>query len=184
MARCLDPCHFQIMWCTLVASPLYSRESGQCTSSKCCRNICRVREFGGYDSVFIRTAIHATRDIFNTSSDDLNLSYEHNCLAVMYALQAVLPPLIEGGRPGGGADQCHRGKTPPGRRRISPWPCWTAITCIPPETSSQSREALTTPVCSAQYDSGNSWANEAIGALRVPRLPLTGPQQGTWGATR
>jgi hypothetical protein len=70
-----------------------------------------VREFGGYDSVFIRTAIHATRDIFNTSSDDLNLSYEHNCLAVMYALQAVLPPLIEGGRPGGGADQCHRGKT-------------------------------------------------------------------------
>ena len=27
----------------------------------------------------------------------MKLSYEQNCLAVMYALQAVLPPLVAGG---------------------------------------------------------------------------------------
>ena len=56
-----------------------------------------VKAFGGYDSVFSRTAIHATGDILSTTAEDMHLSYEQNCLAVMLALQAVLPPLIDGG---------------------------------------------------------------------------------------
>lgn len=54
-------------------------------------------KFGGYDSVFIRTAVHATGDIFTETADSLQKSYEQNCLAVMYALQAVLPPLVKAG---------------------------------------------------------------------------------------
>jgi NAD(P)-dependent dehydrogenase (short-subunit alcohol dehydrogenase family) len=56
-----------------------------------------MNEFGGYDSVFIRTAIHAGKNILEETPENMQLSYEQNCLAVMYALQAVLPPLIEGG---------------------------------------------------------------------------------------
>ncbi len=55
-------------------------------------------KFGGFDSAFIRTAIHAPQgDILNTSADGLMTHYEQNLLAVMYGLQAVLPPLVEGG---------------------------------------------------------------------------------------
>jgi NAD(P)-dependent dehydrogenase (short-subunit alcohol dehydrogenase family) len=55
-------------------------------------------EFGGYDSVFIRTAVHEPAgDIFNTTDKGLHEHYEQNLLAVMYALQAVLPPLENAG---------------------------------------------------------------------------------------
>jgi len=54
-------------------------------------------KFGGYDSVFIRTAWHGGKDILEETPEDMQTSYEQNCLAVMYALQAVLPPLIEAG---------------------------------------------------------------------------------------
>ena len=55
-------------------------------------------EFGGYDSVFIRTAVHAPAgDILNTDAKGMMVHYEQNYLAVMYALQAVLPPLMEAG---------------------------------------------------------------------------------------
>jgi len=55
-------------------------------------------EFGGYDSVFIRTAVHhPAGDIFNTTAKGLHEHYEQNLLAVMYALQAVLPPLEKAG---------------------------------------------------------------------------------------
>ena len=58
-----------------------------------------VKEFGGYDSVFIRTAVHhPTGDILKCTDKDLYEHYEQNCLAVMYALQAVLPPLMKFGR--------------------------------------------------------------------------------------
>jgi len=57
-----------------------------------------VAKFGGFDSAFIRTAIHAPQgDILNTSAADLMIHYEQNLLAVMFGLQAVLPPLIKGG---------------------------------------------------------------------------------------
>jgi 3-oxoacyl-[acyl-carrier protein] reductase len=58
-----------------------------------------IKEFGGYDSVFIRTALHHPGgDILKCTGKDLFEHYEQNCLAVMYALQAVLPPLTKAGR--------------------------------------------------------------------------------------
>lgn len=56
-----------------------------------------MKKFGGFDSVFIRTAIHTTGDILEETAEGLYKSYEQNCLAVMYALQAVLPPLMKAG---------------------------------------------------------------------------------------
>ncbi len=56
-----------------------------------------MNEFGGYDSVFIRTAIHVGKNILEETVENMQISYEQNCLGVMYALQAVLPPLIKGG---------------------------------------------------------------------------------------
>ena len=56
-------------------------------------------KFGGFDSVFIRTAIHAPAgDIFQTNAEGMFTHYEQNYLAAMYGLQAVLPPLMEAGR--------------------------------------------------------------------------------------
>ncbi len=56
-------------------------------------------KFGGFDSAFIRTAVHAPAgDILQCDTKGLYTHYEQNCLAVMYALQAVLPQLMEGGR--------------------------------------------------------------------------------------
>ncbi len=58
-----------------------------------------MKEFGGFDSAFIRTALHAPAgDILNTDAKGMFEHYEQNCLAVMYALQAVLPPLMKAGR--------------------------------------------------------------------------------------
>jgi len=56
-----------------------------------------MAEFGGYDSVFIRTAWHGGKDILEETPENMQLSYDQNCLGVMYALQAVLPPLVEAG---------------------------------------------------------------------------------------
>jgi 3-oxoacyl-[acyl-carrier protein] reductase len=56
-----------------------------------------MKEFGGYDSVFIRTAWHGGKNILEETPENMKLSYEQNCLAVMYALQAVLPPLVKAG---------------------------------------------------------------------------------------
>jgi len=55
-----------------------------------------MKEFGGYDSVFIRTALHEPPgNILETTAEGMYQHYEQNCLAVMYALQAVLPPLMK-----------------------------------------------------------------------------------------
>jgi 3-oxoacyl-[acyl-carrier protein] reductase len=56
-----------------------------------------MKEFGGYDSVFIRTAWHGGKDILEETPENMQLSYEQNCMAVLYGLQAVLPPLVEAG---------------------------------------------------------------------------------------
>jgi NAD(P)-dependent dehydrogenase (short-subunit alcohol dehydrogenase family) len=55
-------------------------------------------KFGGFDSAFIRTALHAPQgDVLSTSAEGMFAHYEQNFLAVMYGLQAVLPPLMEAG---------------------------------------------------------------------------------------
>ena len=56
-----------------------------------------MEEFGGFDSAFIRTAIHVGKNILEETVENMQISYEQNCLSVMYALQAVLPPLVEAG---------------------------------------------------------------------------------------
>jgi NAD(P)-dependent dehydrogenase (short-subunit alcohol dehydrogenase family) len=57
-----------------------------------------MNKFGGFDSAFARTALHTVADILQETAEGLHKSYEQNCLAVMYALQAFLPPLMEAGR--------------------------------------------------------------------------------------
>jgi NAD(P)-dependent dehydrogenase (short-subunit alcohol dehydrogenase family) len=57
-----------------------------------------MEEFGGFDSAFIRTALHAPAgDILNTDAKGMFAHYEQNFLAAMYGLQAVLPPLMKAG---------------------------------------------------------------------------------------
>jgi 3-oxoacyl-[acyl-carrier protein] reductase len=56
-----------------------------------------MKEFGGFDSAYIRTAQHMPGDIFDINAKDMQLLYEGNFLAVVYALQSVLPPLMEKG---------------------------------------------------------------------------------------
>jgi NAD(P)-dependent dehydrogenase (short-subunit alcohol dehydrogenase family) len=55
-------------------------------------------KFGGFDSAFIRTAVHAPAgDILAMDAKGMFVHYEQNFLAAMYGLQAVLPPLMEAG---------------------------------------------------------------------------------------
>lgn len=57
-----------------------------------------IDKFGGFDSAFIRTAVHAPAgDIFQMTAEDLYIHYEQNLLAVMYGLQGALPPLVKAG---------------------------------------------------------------------------------------
>ncbi len=56
-----------------------------------------MENFGGFDSAYIRTAHHMAGGIFDITAEDMQALYEANFLAVIYALQAVLPPLMEKG---------------------------------------------------------------------------------------
>jgi 3-oxoacyl-[acyl-carrier protein] reductase len=56
-----------------------------------------MKEFGGFDSAYIRTAQHGPGDIFDITRENMQLMYEGNFLAVVYALQSVLPPLMDKG---------------------------------------------------------------------------------------
>jgi 3-oxoacyl-[acyl-carrier protein] reductase len=56
-----------------------------------------MKEFGGFDSAYIRTAQHMPGDIFKINAKDMQLLYEGNFLAVVYALQTLLPPLMDKG---------------------------------------------------------------------------------------
>ncbi|MGD9019672.1 MAG: SDR family oxidoreductase [Desulfuromonadales bacterium] len=56
-----------------------------------------IKEFGGFDSAYIRTAQHMPGDIFKINAKDMQLLYEGNFLAVVYALQSLLPPLMDKG---------------------------------------------------------------------------------------
>lgn len=54
--------------------------------------------FGGFDSAYFRTAKHGGADILNATKESMQASFDSNYVAVAYALQAVLPPLMEAGR--------------------------------------------------------------------------------------
>jgi len=56
-----------------------------------------MENFGGFDSAYIRTAIHTTGDIFKLNAKDMQKLYESNFLAVIYSLQSLLPPLMDKG---------------------------------------------------------------------------------------
>ncbi len=56
-----------------------------------------MKEFGGFDSAFIRTAEHMPGDIFKINTKDMQKLYEGNFLAAVYALQSLMPPLMEKG---------------------------------------------------------------------------------------
>jgi 3-oxoacyl-[acyl-carrier protein] reductase len=56
-----------------------------------------MKNFGGFDSAYIRTAHHSGADILNTTAEDMKKLYESNFLAVIFALQATMPPLMEKG---------------------------------------------------------------------------------------
>ena len=56
-----------------------------------------TKNFGGFDSAYIRTARHMHGGILDITAKDMQALYESNFLAVIYSLQAVLPPLMEKG---------------------------------------------------------------------------------------
>jgi len=56
-----------------------------------------MKEFGGYDAVYLRSGTHGTGDILNTTPEVLKAVIEQNFVAVVYGLQAVLPHLMDSG---------------------------------------------------------------------------------------
>ena len=56
-----------------------------------------LKEFGGFDSAYIRTALHKGGGILKITAKDMQELYESNFLAVVYALQSLMPPLMEKG---------------------------------------------------------------------------------------
>ena len=53
--------------------------------------------FGGFDSAFIRPGVHITCNFQEATIEKFQGSVEGNMLSVMYALQALLPPLMAQG---------------------------------------------------------------------------------------
>ena len=51
--------------------------------------------FGGFDSACIRTGTHGGGSPLTATPEDLDNQYEGNLKSVFYALQALLPPLVE-----------------------------------------------------------------------------------------
>ena len=56
-----------------------------------------MKHFGGFDSAYIRTAIHHKGDVLNTTAEDMQKIYESNFFAVMDSLQSLMPPLMDAG---------------------------------------------------------------------------------------
>lgn len=55
------------------------------------------KRFGKFDSAAIRTGSHAVDTILTASTENADQMYRDCFLSVMYALQAVLPPLVDQG---------------------------------------------------------------------------------------
>ena len=53
--------------------------------------------FGGYDSAFIRPGVHIVGNWSKMTKKELMDSAEGNLLSTQYALQAIIPPLVEQG---------------------------------------------------------------------------------------
>ncbi|KUJ73290.1 SDR family NAD(P)-dependent oxidoreductase [Ruegeria profundi] len=53
--------------------------------------------FGKFDSVAIRTGSHVVNTVLTANIENADQVYQGNFLSVMYALQAVLPPLVAQG---------------------------------------------------------------------------------------
>ncbi len=53
--------------------------------------------FGGFDSAYIRTAIHVKGDILESTPEVFRESFDSNYMAVVYALQSLMPPLMDAG---------------------------------------------------------------------------------------
>lgn len=51
--------------------------------------------FGGFDAACIRTGVHGTGTILDSTPEDCQIQYEGNFRSVYYALKALLPPLVE-----------------------------------------------------------------------------------------
>ena len=56
-----------------------------------------MKNFGGFDSAYIRTAIHHMGGIMEITAKDMQKLYESNFMAVIYALQSLMPPLMKAG---------------------------------------------------------------------------------------
>jgi 3-oxoacyl-[acyl-carrier protein] reductase len=56
-----------------------------------------MKEFGGFDAAYIRTAIHHAGDVLKTTREDMQKIYESNYLAAMDSLQSLMPPLMDAG---------------------------------------------------------------------------------------
>jgi len=56
-----------------------------------------MKNFGGFDSAYIRTARHMGGGILDITTKDIQALFESNYLAVVYSLQALMPPLMEKG---------------------------------------------------------------------------------------
>ena len=50
--------------------------------------------FGGFDSACIRTGVHGTGTVLESTAEDCQIQFDGNFLSVYYALQALLPPLV------------------------------------------------------------------------------------------
>jgi NAD(P)-dependent dehydrogenase (short-subunit alcohol dehydrogenase family) len=56
----------------------------------------RAREaFGGFDCACVRTGTHVNGSVLTAKDKDLDAVYEGNIKTVFYALQALIPPLVE-----------------------------------------------------------------------------------------
>ncbi len=53
--------------------------------------------FGGFDSACIRTGVHGTGKLTESTNVDCQIQYEGNFRSVFYALKALMPPLMEQG---------------------------------------------------------------------------------------
>jgi 3-oxoacyl-[acyl-carrier protein] reductase len=56
-----------------------------------------MKNFGGFDSAYIRTARHMGGGILDITTKDIQALFESNYLAVVYSLQSLMPPLMEKG---------------------------------------------------------------------------------------
>jgi NAD(P)-dependent dehydrogenase (short-subunit alcohol dehydrogenase family) len=54
-----------------------------------------IDAFGGFDSACIRTGVHGTGHILESTAEDCRIQYEGNFRSVFFALKTLLPPLIE-----------------------------------------------------------------------------------------